>query len=299
VRLLTVGSIAFDTIETPRATRERIIGGSANFASAAAVHFVAPAMVGVVGDDYPEEWLAALRARGVDTSGVRREPGESFFWHARYHDNFADRTTVTTRLGIFERFDPRVPEALRDAELVFLANITPDLQARVLGQLARPAFTAMDTMNLWIRTAREKVLALVPAVDCVLVNDEELAGLTGAASPFEGLRELARMGARVVVVKMGPRGSVLFAGGSFFWAPAFPVADVVDPTGAGDSFAGAFLGCIGAMGGAGPRDLKRALLYASAVASFAVEAFEPRALLGLTRDRIQERYMFLRHLINY
>ena len=299
MRFLTVGSVAIDTIETTAEKRERIMGGSANYSSAAAMHFVTPLMVGIIGNDYPQEWLELFEKKGADTSGVRRADGMSFFWHGRYSDDFSTRTSVETKLGVFEKFEPVLPKHFRDARFVFLANIEPGLQTYVLDQLTSPAFVALDTMNYWIDRARDQVVDLIRRVDCVLVNDEELEQLTGRPSPFTGLRELKRMGARSAVVKLGKWGSILLVGDSFFWAPAFPVDKVVDPTGAGDTYAGALMGCLAAYGHKTPRDFKRAALYASAMASFTVESFEPRALIDIKKRLINDRYMFLKEMINY
>ncbi|MFH1434922.1 MAG: PfkB family carbohydrate kinase [Pseudomonadota bacterium] len=299
MRFLTVGSVAVDTIETAAEKKERIMGGSANYSSAAAMHFVTPLMVGIIGNDYPQEWLELFEEKGADTSGVRRADGMSFFWHGRYNDDFSTRTSIATQLGVFEKFEPVLPEHFRGARFVFLANIEPGLQKFVLDQLTSPAFVAMDTMNYWIERARDKVVELIRRVDCILINDEELEQLTGRASPFSGLRKLKEMGARSAVVKLGKWGSILLAGDGFFWAPAYPVENVVDPTGAGDTYAGAFTGCLAAYGHRTPRDFKRAALYASAMASFTVESFEPRALMAIEKRLINDRYMFLKELINY
>ena len=298
-RLLTVGSVALDTIEVGGLVKNRIIGGSANYSAAAALRFAQPLMVGVIGDDYPEAWLELLERRGVDTTGIQREKGESFFWHGRYADDFSSRQSLVTRLGVFEHFNPRLPERYRGAEFIFLANIEPSLQRIVLDQAASPVFVAMDTMPCWIEGMCGEVLDIVRRVDCLLVNDEELAQLTGSSQPFEGLRKIRSMGARTVIVKLGRWGSILHREDTMFWTPAYPVERVVDPTGAGDSFAGAFLGCLAAYGCSSQRDFRRAMLYASAVASFAVESFEPGALLDLTTGEISQRFTFLRELINY
>jgi sugar/nucleoside kinase (ribokinase family) len=296
---LTVGSVAVDTIETAADRKERIIGGSASYSAAAAVHFTRPMMVGVVGDDYPMEWLDHLSRRGVDVSGVRQVEGRSFFWHGRYGPDFLTRTSLATELGVFESFKPDLPDHYRSAPFIFLANIKPSLQRMVLDQAASPLLVAMDTMNCWIEGMCDEVLDIIGRVDCLLINDEELEMLTGTATAFHGLRRIREMGARTVIVKLGKWGSILYFEDTFFWTPAYPVERVVDPTGAGDSFAGAFMGCLAAYGHATPRDYRRAMLYASAVASFAVESFEPRALLDLRPNEIAERFMFLRNLINY
>ncbi len=297
--VLVVGSIAFDTIETATERRERILGGAANFASAAASHFGPVHMVGIVGSDYPEDWFEELEAHGVDTSGVERADGQSFFWEGRYAPDFGSRETLDTRLGVFAGFRPTLPAFLRRPTICFLGNIAPGLQASVLGQLEPGTLSAMDTMNLWLDQAPEAVMDLVRRVDIFLVNDEEAMDMTGRTHPLRAACDLATMGPRVVVVKLGAHGAIVLCEGKAFMAPAYPVDEVVDPTGAGDAFAGAFLGSLAAEPSIDRRAVNRSLLYGTAVASHVVEHFEPHAALRMTRREIVDRFLFLRSLIDY
>lgn len=297
--VLVVGSIAFDTIETAGDRRERILGGSANFACAAVAHFSPAMMVGIVGSDYPESWFRTLGAHGVDTSGVVRAPGESFFWAGRYGADFSSRETLETRLGVFERFEPDLPPALRSPRIAFLGNIEPSLQRRVLEQLDGGTLVAMDTMNLWLETVRDQVFELVRRVHILIVNDEEALDMTGAAHPLGAARSLAGMGPSTVVVKLGAAGALLVHEDRPFMIPAHPVDEVVDPTGAGDSFAGAFLGSLAVERSIDHRAVHRALVYGASLASYTVEHFEPAAVLGMSRRELMHRFVFLRGLINY
>jgi sugar/nucleoside kinase (ribokinase family) len=286
VSVLVVGSVAFDTIETASERRVRILGGSANFACAAASHFCPALMVGIVGSDYPAGWFERLGRHRVDTRGVARAEGESFFWEGVYSEDFSSRRTVETRLGVFERFSPDLPEAFRSPRIAFLGNIAPALQRRVMEQLEPGVAVAMDTMNLWLDTVPDEVLALVGRVQILLVNDEEARQMTGEAHPLDAARRLSAMGPRTVVVKCGAEGAHLVHGGEALRVPCFPVARVVDPTGAGDSFAGAFLGVL-ARDGEGA--VASALVNAAALASWTVEHFEPGAVLDLAPAELARR----------
>jgi sugar/nucleoside kinase (ribokinase family) len=299
VNVLVIGSIAFDTIETSQTRKERILGGSANYAAAAASHFAEVKLAGIVGGDYPEEWFAKLAAREVDTSGVMRAEGASFFWEGRYAPDFRSRETLDTRLGVFEGYSPTLPESYRKPRIAFLGNIAPDLQRRVLSQLEPGVMTAMDTMDLWLETARDDVFELMSEVDVFLVNDEEAMDMTDKSHPVFAARELASRGPSVVVVKLGANGAIVYHEDKPFLAPTYPLEQVVDPTGAGDSFAGAFLGSLAAERGIDRRAVNRALVYGAAVASYAVEHFEPAAVLSMQRRDILERFLFIRELIDY
>ncbi len=297
--VLVVGSVAFDTIETATEKRERIIGGSANFACAAASHFSPALMVGIVGSDYPEEWLETLRRHGVDTDGVVRAEGESFFWAGRYSADFSSRETLDTRLGVFEHFDPVLPASFRAPRIAFLGNIAPVLQRRVLEMLDPGTLVAMDTMNLWLDTVPDEVFDLVGKVHILLVNDEEAEQMTGSSHPLAAARKLSQRGPATVVVKMGAHGSLLLHEGRPFMCPCYPVEAVVDPTGAGDSFAGAFLGSLAGEGTIDQRSVHRALVYGSALSSWTVENFEPAPVLEMQRRELLRRFVFVRGLVNY
>ncbi len=284
-----MGTIAFDTIETPEARQEEILGGSATHFGFAASLLGPVGIVGVVGEDFPEAHLEAFRARGMNTAGVQRVPGRTFRWTGRYLDDMNTRETLETQLNVLGQFDPVLPEAYRDAPYCFLANGTPASQQRVLDQLRKPKLVLADTMNLWIATARSEVLSMLRRVDGVVINEEEARMLSGCKSLVAAARAVAALGPRIVVVKKGAHGSMLLAGDDLFLLPAFPVEEVRDPTGAGDSFAGAFMGFLAGAGRTAPPALRRALFMATVVASFNVEAFGVERLRTLTPIELYER----------
>ncbi|NJD19219.1 MAG: sugar kinase, partial [Gemmatimonadetes bacterium] len=239
--ILCVGSVALDSVETPFGKAERVLGGSAVFFSAAATLFSPVRLVGVVGDDYPLAALSFLEARGADLSGIETRPGESFFWAGRYHHDLSLRDTLETRLGVFADFRPRIPDAFRDSRHVFLGNIAPRLQHDVLDHVDRPEVVACDTMNYWIEGSRKELLALLERVHILLVNDEEARQLADEPILVKASRWIRERGPRIVVVKKGEHGAMLFADGWAFFTPGYPLEMVFDPTGAGDAFAGGFM----------------------------------------------------------
>ncbi|MDI7268340.1 MAG: PfkB family carbohydrate kinase [Myxococcota bacterium] len=295
--LLVVGSMALDDLELPSGSFRDVLGGSATHLAFVASALTQCRVVAVVGDDFPTAVLEALAARGVDVRGVRREPGRTFRWAGRYLPGFAGRETIGTWLGVFERFDPAIPEASRDSETVFLGNIAPSLQARVLDQVRRPRFTAIDTMNFWIRGARADLDALVGRVDAVFVNDEELLEWTGAPGILDGIDALHSMGPRVIVVKRGEHGAYMSDRGDLAFSPAVPVRRVIDPTGAGDAFAGGFMGHVDRAGTCDRATLREALRTAASAGSFAVEGVGADALAAVTPERIEERRAILAALV--
>lgn len=297
--VLVAGSIAIDTIETSKEKRQNIIGGSANYSAVASSLFAPTAITGVIGSDYPSDWLKEIKQQGITIDGIQKKEGKSFFWHGRYSEDFSKRTSIKTVLGVFEDFSPTLPQNLKEAKFVFLGNIKTSLQNKILEQLTEPEFVVMDTMTCWIEESKNELLELTKHVDLVLINNEEASMLTGYHSPFKSCRKLNEMGAKRVVIKLGDRGSLLYYEGEYFGVPPYPVENVVDPTGAGDCYGGAFIGALHAFGWKNFRDLKRASLYASAVASFAVENFGPHHILNLKKYQIRERYKFLRNLINW
>lgn len=294
--LLVVGSVALDTVETPFGRAERVLGGSATYFSAAASFFHPVQLVGVVGTDYPLDELHFLRERGVDLSGLEQQPGESFFWSGVYSFDLNSRETLETRLGVFADFQPRIPEGFRDAHWVFLGNIDPELQLDVLTQVRAPQLVACDTMNFWIRGKRDALLALLERVDLLLVNDGEVRELSGDHNLLRGARWIQARGPQLVVVKKGEHGAILFTRDLIFFAPGFPLEEVFDPTGAGDAFAGGFLGHLARAGSADAAELRRAMIYGSAMGSFAVERFSVHRFLDLTQSEIQERVRAFREL---
>lgn len=271
--LLVVGSVALDSVETPFGTTADALGGSAVFFSCAASLLHPVQMVGVVGDDYPLDALKRLAQRGVDVSGVEQKKGESFRWKGKYSYDLQNRETLETRLGVFAQFTPRLPEAFRSARYLFLGNIDPELQLGVLDQARSVELVAADTMNYWIQSKRDVLLKLLRRVDILMVNDGEARELSGDWNIYRAARWIIRNGPKMVVVKQGVYGAVLVDDRRVFYVPAFPLEEVFDPTGAGDSFAGGFMGQVARTGDVSPANLRRAMVYGATMGSFAVERF--------------------------
>jgi sugar/nucleoside kinase (ribokinase family) len=294
--LLVVGSVALDTVETPFGKAEDALGGSATFFAAAASLFHPVGVVGVVGDDYPVDALTFLERRGVDLAGVERAHGESFRWSGVYSFDLNSRETLETRLGVFADFAPRIPDAMRAAEWVFLGNIDPVLQLDVLDQIQRPKFVACDTMNFWISGKRDELLRLLSRVDLLLVNDAEARELSGDHNLTRAARWILDRGPRYLVIKKGEHGAILFTPNSVFFAPGYPLEDVFDPTGAGDAFAGGFMGHLAQCGRVEDADLRRAVIYGSVLGSFTVEKFSVDRLKDVTVEEIEERVRAFREM---
>jgi len=294
--ILCVGSVALDSVETPFGKAERVLGGSAVFFSAAASLLAPVRVVGVVGDDYPMDDLGFLRDRGVDLGGIEQAPGESFFWAGRYHFDLNTRDTLETRLGVFADFQPKIPDPFRASRFVFLGNIDPTLQYEVLEQVEAPGVVACDTMNYWIEGTRPELLKLLERVDILLVNDEEVRQLADEPNLLKAARWVQERGPDIVVVKKGEHGAILFADDWIFFAPGFPLEEVFDPTGAGDAFAGGFMGHLARVGTLDPAELRRAMVYGSALGSFACEAFSVDRLRDLPVVRIDERVAEFRRI---
>jgi sugar/nucleoside kinase (ribokinase family) len=296
--LVVVGSIAFDAVKTPFGERERMLGGSATHFSLAASFFTDVRVVGPVGDDFGEAEYAVLHDRGVNTDDIEHvHGGKTFFWAGEYEWNLNIRHTLDTQLNVFGDFEPKLSKASTQASTLFLANIQPDLQREVRRQWTGAKLAALDSMNYWIETARDSLLRTIATVDMVLMNDDEVRMLTEQPTLLRGARQLMELGPRVVVVKQGEYGASLFTDESFFSLPAYPLETVIDPTGAGDSFAGGLLGYLDASGGADDEiSLRRALTYGSAVASFWVEEFGCERAARLTREEIDSRYEAFRQM---
>ncbi len=258
--VLVVGSVALDSVETPFGKADDVLGGSATFFSAAASHLTPVQLVGVVGSDYPMDKLAGLAARGVDLQGLEQAEGESFRWRGRYRHDLNSAETRETRLGVFSHFRPKIPEAFRRAPFVFLANIDPRLQLEVLKQVDRPKLVACDTMNFWIESRRPDLLALLEHVDLVTLNDGEARQLTEKSNLVRAARWILDRGPTHVIIKKGEHGAFMFTRDSVFFAPAYPLEDVFDPTGAGDSFAGGFIGYLARSGDLSEESLRRAVV---------------------------------------
>jgi cytidine kinase len=298
--LVVVGSIAFDAVKTPFGEREKMLGGSAVHFSLAASFFTDVRVVGPVGDDFGETEYEVLHSRGVNTDDVEHVPGgETFFWKGEYGWDLNDRDTLATELGVFGEFDPKLSDASKSAETLFLANIQPDLQRSVRRQCDGARLVGLDSMNLWIDIARDSLVETIGEVDLVFMNDAEIRQLTEQPNLVRGARAVMDMGPRVIVAKQGEYGAALFSGDGFFALPAFPLENVFDPTGAGDSFAGGFLGYLAAQGPGAAEDdgeLRRAMTYGSVLGSFCVEEFGTERVSRLTREEIDERFEQFRRI---
>ncbi len=290
--LLTVGTVAFDDIETPFGRAERIIGGAATYISLAASYFLSDIrLVSVIGDDFPQELLSDLEARGINLEGLQRKRGEkSFFWAGRYREDLNVRDTLDTQLNVLANFNPVLPAGYKNSDFLMLGNLTPIVQMRVIEQLERrPQIIALDTMNFWMNTAMEGLRAVLKRVDLLIINDEEARQLSGVYSLVKAAEVIHEMGPRFLVIKKGEHGAFLFQGENIFYAPALPLAEVFDPTGAGDTFAGGFMGYLAKTGDLSFENMKRAVIYGSAMASFCVERFGLERLLNLTQEEIADR----------
>ena len=297
--ILVVGSVAYDTIETPFGRADRVLGGSASFFSMAASFFASVSLVGVVGTDFAEADIATLRARDVDLEGLERQDGKTFEWHGRYSYDLNSRETLRTDLNVFEFFEPRIPAAYRKARHVFLGNIDPVLQRGVLDQIEKPDIVACDTMNFWISGKLEELRETLARVDVLLINDAEARQLSGEWNIVKAAAAIRALGPAILVVKKGEHGVLMFSEQGLFAAPAYPLEQVFDPTGAGDSFAGGFLGYLASAGGRDDEMLRRAVVMGSTLASFSVEAFGVDRLKSLKRDEIAERYRLFKQLTHF
>lgn len=287
--LLVVGSVALDSIFTPFGETADALGGSAVYFSVSASLLSPVRVVGVIGDDYPVNELERLGNRGIDWSGVERVAGESFRWKGKYSYDLQSRETLETRLGVFADFQPKLPGAWRDAQFVFLGNIDPELQLGVLDQIESPKLVVCDTMNYWIQSKKDALMALLRQVDILMVNDSEAREMTGDWNIHRAGRWILQHGPSRVVIKQGEYGALLMEPGRTFWVPAFPLEEVFDPTGAGDAFAGGFMGYLARAGSVAPDHLRRAMVYGSAMGSFAVRGFGVRGFEGVTGERVAER----------
>jgi len=287
--IAVVGSIGLDTIRTPAGRVEDVLGGSAAYFSLAARHFLPVSLVAVVGRDFPAEARAMLEQPELDLSGLEVAEGKTFRWEGVYSQDMNTRETLRTELNVFERFQPKLPERTRALKNVFLANIDPTLQQEVLGQLKQPQLVLADTMNYWIHSKRDELLKILRQVRMLIINEEEAREITGEALTHKAARAILSLGPETVVVKMGEHGAFLQSRGEYFSCPAVPIESVVDPTGAGDSFAGGFVGALSRMGRVNDRNLRRAVVYGAVLASFTVEGFGVNGLLRATREAILSR----------
>lgn len=298
VQVVVVGSVALDSIETPFGQIEEGVGGSATFFSLSASYFCGVGLVGVVGSDFPDSAANMLSERSVDMSGFTRTDGRTFRWKGRYGHDLNTAETLETQLNVFANFEPDLPPQYRGAPFLFLGNIDPELQLKVLNQVESPRLVACDTMNFWIEGKREALLEVFKRVDAVLINDAEARELANESNIAKAIRAIHRLGPRIVVVKRGEYGALLSSGTSLFYAPAYPLEDVRDPTGAGDSFAGGFMGYLARQQSTNDATLRQAVLSGSVMASYCVEAFGTRRFHELTREEIRRRGGQFRELMN-
>jgi sugar/nucleoside kinase (ribokinase family) len=297
--VLIVGSTALDSIKTPKAENPRLLGGSASHAAVAASFFGPVKLVGVVGEDFPRRYIQLYRRHRIDLRGLQILPGKTFHWSGEYELNMNNRRTLLTELGVFETFNPTLPEAYRNAPFVLLANIAPALQHHVLNQMRRPKFVAADTMDLWLKVALPDLLKLLKRLDAFVLNDSEAQQLTGEDNVFAALKKIHRLGPKYVVVKKGSHGSILSGPRGLFICPAYPLRKVVDPTGAGDSFVGGMMGYLAAAKGPIDGHIRRAMTYGSVVASFCCEGFGLQRTTKISRAQIDGRVKELERLTRF
>ncbi len=298
--LVIVGSMAFDTIETPWERKEKIIGGSCTYCSLAASYFTRPGIVAVVGEDFPPDVIAFLKKRRVDLKGLQIVPGgKTFHWQGRYGTDPNQRETIRTDLNVFESFRPEIPASYRKADILFLANIDPDLQDSVLRQVKKPRLTAMDTIGLWIQSKPEALMRILRRVDIYFGNDEEIRMLTDERNLIKAGKMIQAMGPRLVIIKKGEHGALVLGPDFLFGLPALPTEKVTDPTGAGDSFAGGFLGYLDKTGGFSKRDIRRAAVYGSVMASFTIEGFGIDRYRTLKPAEVAARFQEFKTLVSF
>jgi sugar/nucleoside kinase (ribokinase family) len=300
--LMVVGSMAFDALETPFGKVDRIIGGSATYAAWAASNFTQPIkQVSIIGGDFQQDEIAKLEARGVEFEGVEVvKDGKSFFWSGRYHMDMNTRDTLVTELNVLEQFNPQIPDSYQDCEFLFLGNLVPAVQASVINQMKnRPKLIVMDTMNFWMDVALEDLKKTIAMVDVLMVNDSEARQLSGEYSLVKAALKIQQMGPKYVIIKKGEHGALLFHGKNVFFAPALPLEDVFDPTGAGDTFAGGFMGHIARTKDISFENMKTAIIVGSAMASFCVEKFGPLRLQEITDKDIEARINEFVELVNF
>jgi len=299
VGIVVVGTVAFDTVETPFGRGENVLGGSATYFSTSASFFTDVSLVAVVGDDFPDEHVQFLKSREINTDGLQRIPGKTFHWTGRYGYDLNEAQTLDTKLNVLMEFKPDLPESYRDAEYLFLANIDPDLQMEVLEQVRNPKVVACDTMNFWISSKPDALKKVLQKVDIVVINEGEARQFTGEANLVKAARQIIALGCKRLVVKRGEYGVLMFTPQSVFAAPAYPLEDVFDPTGAGDTFAGGFMGYLSSTGNLSEEGVRQALIFGSVMASFNVEDFSLDRMKRLEYREIEARYRSFKSLTHF
>ena len=297
--ILVVGSAALDTVETPYGSVEDALGGSAIYFSAAASYFAPVNLVAVVGDDFPREQIEFLKKKNVDFSGLEVASGKTFRWGGKYGFDLNERDTLFTHLNVFEKFEPKIPDSHKNSEYIFLANIGPDLQMDVLKQIQAPKLVALDTMNYWIGGNLPALRETLKRVDVLIINDSEVRQLANEANLVKASKIVQEMGPKTLIIKKGEHGALLITRNSFFWAPAYPLEIIYDPTGAGDTFAGGFMGYMAKSDDISIDNLKRAVVFGSAMASFCVEKFSLERLKNLSDEEIRTRFKEFWQMTNF
>lgn len=300
--LLVVGSVAFDAIETPFGKTDKIVGGAASYIALATSYFTkSTKLVAVVGEDFPQEFIQTLQNRGVATEGLQIKQGEkSFFWSGKYHTDMNTRDTLVTELNVLGNFDPIIPDSYQDCEYLMLGNLTPAVQQTVINRLTnRPKLIVMDTMNFWMEIAMDDLKKTISMVDVLTINDEEARQLSGEYSLVKAAAKIQAMGPKYLIIKKGENGALLFHGKEVFFAPALPLEEVFDPTGAGDTFAGGFIGYLAKTGDISFENMKNAIIYGSAMASFCVEKFGTERIMDLKEDELQARIQQFQKLVKF
>lgn len=300
--LLVVGTVAFDAIETPFGKTDKIVGGAASYIALASSYFTKEInLVSVVGDDFPQDFMNTLKGQGVNLEGLQIKQGEkSFFWSGRYHNDMNSRDTLDTQLNVLGTFDPIVPDSYKNCEFLMLGNLMPSVQQKVLSQLPkRPKLIVLDTMNFWMDIAMPELLETLKGIDVLTINDSEARQLSGEYSLVKAAQKILAMGPKALVIKKGEHGALLFNKEEVFFAPALPLEDVFDPTGAGDSFAGGFIGYLAKTKDISFENMKRAIIFGSAMASFTVEKFGTERLIGLSQDDVSERVQEFVDLVQF
>ncbi|RNC73340.1 MAG: sugar kinase [Desulfuromonadales bacterium] len=297
--ILVVGSVAFDSVETPFGKGDDVLGGSATYFSTSASFFTDVNLVAVVGEDFPEEHIEFLESRNIDLRGLSREAGKTFHWKGKYGYDLNEAQTLETHLNVFESFRPRIPEEYREAEYLFLANIDPELQMEVLGQVEKPRVIACDTMNFWISSKPEALRAVIARVDIFIINEGEARQFTQEVNLVKAARKILDMGVKTLIIKRGEYGVLMFSDNSVFAAPAYPLEEVFDPTGAGDTFAGGFMGYLANTGDTSEAGIRQAVIFGSVMASFNVEDFSLNRMKRLDYREIEARYRSFKAMTHF
>lgn len=297
--LLTVGSVALDSVRTPFGQADEVLGGSATYFSVAASYFCDVSMVAVVGEDFPQRHIDVLKAQGVNLDGLKRVSGKTFRWQGEYSYDLNEAKTLKTELNVFDSFRPAIPKQYSRSKFVFLANIDPELQLNVLEQIENPALVACDTMNFWIEGKKESLLRAISAVNLVIINEAETRELAGEANTVKACKKILALGPRAVIVKRGEYGALMVTNGEIFFAPGYPLESIIDPTGAGDSFAGGLMGYLAAAGRTDEVSIRQGIIFGSVMASFNVEDFSLDGLLALSFARIEKRYNEFKRLVHF